>query len=212
MRDFLTAQETARILGKRIDSLYNIVDAFDAKADDEWELVEGDHFEYAGPAVAGANGRRPRRFSEEGVEALARYIEATEKTGVLDWFRERLFNVKQKRKQLLVSRRITQEFIEAGGTLEIRGELAFVSRKTTVGILQTNYKGLNNSWERLRTAGTEEGEAALEINQDFLESEERQVLISQRGIARVARDMRANSRITKTRQAWIEAVGEVVET
>jgi hypothetical protein len=212
MRDFLTAQETAKILGKRIDSLYNIVHAFDAKADDEWELVEGEHFEYAGPPVAGANGRRPRRFSEEGVEALARYIEATEKTGVLGWFRERIFNFKQKRKQLLVSRRITQEFIEAGGTLEIRGELAFVSRKTTVGILQTNYKGLNNSWERLRTAGTAEGEVALEINKDFLESDERQVLISQRGIARVARDMRANSRITKTRQAWIEAVGEVVET
>lgn len=38
------------------------------------------------------------------------------------------------------------------------------------------------------------------------------MLISQRGIARVARDMRVNSRITKTRQAWIEAVGEVVET
>ena len=211
MRDFLTAQETARILGKRIDSLYNIVDAFDAKADDEWELVESDHFEYAGPAVTGANGRRPRRFSEEGVEALARYIEATETTGVLGWFRERLFKVKQKRKQLLVSRRITQEFIEAGGTLEILGELAFVSRKTTVGILQTNYKGLKNSWERLRTAGTEDGEQALELNKDFLEGEERQVLISQRGIARVARDMRANSRITKTRQAWIEAVGEVVE-
>ena len=212
MRDLLTAQETARILGKRIDSLYNIVDAFDAKSDDEWELVEGEHFEYAGPAVTGTNGRRPRRFSEEGVEALARYIEATEKTGVIGWFRERLFNVKQKRKQLLVSRRITQEFIEAGGTLEIRGDLAFVSRKTTVGILQTNYKGLSNSWERLRTAGTEEGEEALQLNKDFLESEERQVLISQRGIARVARDMRVNSRITKTRQAWMEAVGEVVES
>jgi len=211
MRDLLTAQETARILGKRIDSLYNVIDAFDAKADDEWELVEGEHFEYAGPAVAGSNGRRPRRFSEEGVEALARFIEASERTGVLGWFRERLFNVKQKRRQLLVSRRITQEFIEAGSTLEIRGDLAFVSRKTTLGILQTNYKGLHNSWERLRTAGTEEGEEALELNKDFLEDEERQVLISQRGIARVARDMRVNSRITKTRQAWIEAVGEVVE-
>lgn len=211
MRDLLTDRETAKILGKRIDSLYKIVEAFDANSDDEWELVEGEHFEYSGPPVAGANGRRPRRFSEEGVEALARYIEVTEKTGVLGWFRERLFNVKQKRKQLLVSRRITQEFIEAGGTLEIRGDLAFVSRKTTVGILQTNYLGLNNSWNRLRTAGTEEGEEALVIEKDFLQSDERQVLISQRGIARVARDMRANSRITKTRQAWIEAVGEVVE-
>ncbi len=211
MRDLLTDKETAGILGKRITRLYKIVEAFDAKGDDEWELVESEHFEYSGPAVAGANGQRPRRFTEEGVEALARYIEATEKTGLLGKIRERLFNVKQKRKQLLVSRRITQEFIEAGGTLEIRGDLAFVSRKTTVGILQTNYKGLSNSWERLRTAGTEEGEEALELNKDFLENEERQVLISQRGIARVARDMRVNSRITKTRQAWIEAVGDVVE-
>jgi hypothetical protein len=53
-------------MGTRINSLYKIVDAFDAKADDEWELVEGEHFEYAGPAVAGANGRGPRRFSKEG--------------------------------------------------------------------------------------------------------------------------------------------------
>ncbi|MCP9933207.1 hypothetical protein KBZ08_04695 [Cyanobium sp. Candia 9D4] len=212
MRDLLTAKETAGILRKRVNSLYKIVEAFDANADDEWELVEGEHFEYAGPPVPGDNGRRPRRFSEEGVEALARYIEATEKTGVLGWFRKRLFKETQKRKLLLVSRRITQEFIEAGGTLEIRGDLAFVSRKTTVGILQTNYKGLYNSWERLRTAGTEDGEEALEIGKDFMQSDERQVLISQRGIARVARDMRANSRITKTRQAWIEAVGEVVET
>ncbi len=212
MRDLLTDRETARILGKRVTALYRIVDEFDANPNDEWVLEEGEHFEFCGPPVAGSNGQRPRRFSEEGVEALARFIEDREKTGVLGWFRERLFQLKQKRKQLLVSRRITQEFIEAGGTLEIRGELAFVSRKTTVGILQTNYKGLNNSWERLRAAGTEEGEEALVIEKDFLESEERQLLISQRGIARVARDMRANSRITKTRQAWIEAVGEVVET
>jgi hypothetical protein len=211
MRDLLTDKEAAGILGKRITRLYKIVESFDANDDDEWELVEGEHFEYAGPTVAGTNGQRPRRFTEEGVEALARYIEATEKTGLLGKIRERLFRVKQKRKQLLVSRRITQEFMEAGGTLEIRGNLAFVSRKTTVGILQTNYKGLYNSWERLRTAGTEEGEEALELNKDFLESEERQLLISQRGIARVARDMRVNSKITKTRQAWIEAVGDVVE-
>lgn len=212
MRDLLTDKEAAEILGKRITRLYKIVEVFDGNDDDEWELVEGEHFEYAGPVVAGTNGQRPRRFTEEGVEALARYIEATEKTGLLGKIRERLFNKKQKRKQLLVSRRITQEFIEAGGTLEIRGDLAFVSRKTTVGILQTNYKGLSNSWERLRTAGTEEGEEALELNKDFLESDERQLLISQRGIARVARDMRVNSKITKTRQAWIEAVGDVVET
>lgn len=212
MRDLLTDTEAARILGKRRPQLYRIVDKFDQDPDDEWELEEGVHFEFAGPAVPGTDGKRPRRFTEEGIEALARYIEAHERSGLLQAVKERLFQVTKKRKQLLVSRRITQEFVEAGGTVEIRGQLAFVTRKSTVAILQTNYKGLGNSWERLRMAGTAEGEQALEIGKDFLESEERQLLFSQRGVAAVARDMRANSKITKARQAWIEAVGEVVES
>lgn len=212
MRDLLTDTEAARILGKRRPQLYRIVDKFDQDPDDEWELEEGVHFEFAGPAVPGTDGKRPRRFTEEGIEALARYIEAHERSGLLQAVKEHLFQVTKKRKQLLVSRRITQEFVEAGGTVEIRGQLAFVTRKSTVAILQTNYKGLGNSWERLRMAGTAEGEQALEIGKDFLESEERQLLFSQRGVAAVARDMRANSKITKARQAWIEAVGEVVES
>lgn len=208
MRDLLSDSEAARILGKRRTQLYRIVDLFDADPNDDWELEEGVHFEFAGPPVA---GKRPRRFTEEGVEALARYIEAQEQPNLLSVVRERLFQAKKKRKQLLVSRRITQAFVEAGGTVEIRGELAFVTRKSTVAILQTNYKGLANAWQRLRLAGGVEGEEALEIGKDFLESEERQLLLSQRGIAAVARDMRANSKITKARRAWIEAVGEVVE-
>ena len=99
--------------------------------------------------------------------------------------------------ETLLCRRITQEFVEAGGT---------------VSILQTNDKGLANSWEPLRQTGMAEGEEALEIGKDFLESESRQLLLSQRGIAAVARDLRVNSRITKARRAWIEAVSEVVET
>jgi hypothetical protein len=211
MRDLLSDSEAARILGKRRTQLYRIVDLFDADPNDEWELEEGLHFEFAGPAVPGLAGKRPRRFTEEGVEAMARYIEANEQPNLLSQVRERLFQAKKKRKQLLVSRRITQEFVEAGGTVEIRGELAFVTRKSTVAILQSNYKGLANSWQRLRLAGGVEGEEALEIGKDFLESEQRQLLLSQRGIAAVARDMRVNSRITKARRAWIEAVGEVVE-
>lgn len=212
MRDLLSDTEAARILGKRRTQLYRIVDLFDANPHDEWDLEEGVHFEFSGPALPGSQGQRPRRFTEEGVEALARYIEAQEQPNLLSRVRERLFQAKKKRKQLLVSRRITQEFVEAGGTVELRGALAFVTRKSTVSILQTNYKGLANSWERLRQAGMAEGEEALEIGKDFLESEARQLLLSQRGIAAVARDMRVNSKITKARRAWIEAVSEVVES
>lgn len=216
MRDLLTDNETAKILGKTPTKLYKIVDKFDAIPDDEWDLEEGLHFEYVGPAIPGWGGKRRRDFTEEGVEAIARYIEATEKNGVFGWMldmRDRLLQAKKKRKQLLVSRRITQEFVEAGPTVEIRGALAFVTRKSTVSILQTNFKGFNNSWQRVRLAdGQAEGEQSLEVGKDFLENEARQLLLSQRAIARVARDMRHNSRISKTRRAWIEAVEEVVES
>lgn len=53
MRDLLSDSEAARILGKRRTQLYRIVDRFDADPNDEWELEEGLHFEFAGPAGRG---------------------------------------------------------------------------------------------------------------------------------------------------------------
>ena len=38
-RDLLTDRETAKILGKKINTLYRTVDFFDAHDDDEWDLV-----------------------------------------------------------------------------------------------------------------------------------------------------------------------------
>jgi hypothetical protein len=65
------------------------------------------------------------------------------------------------------------------GSLQHRGTQ---TGKTTAGILQTNDKGLNNSWERLWLAGTEDGEEGLQHHKDVLENAERALLISQRGI------------------------------
>jgi hypothetical protein len=211
MRDFLTDKEAAKILRKRIDSLYKIVAKFDENPNDEWELVEGEHFEFLVKSSTALNGQRPRRFTEEGVEALARYIEATEKINIFQWLGDNLLQWKRKRKQLLVSRRITQEFIDANSTVVLRGELAFVSKRMTVNILQTNHKGINNSWKRIQTDGTLEGEEAVELDKHFIEHEAGEILFSQKGIARVARDMKKNSKIRKTRRAWVEAVGSVVE-
>tara|TARA_B100000530_G_scaffold211978_1_gene135782 strand:+ start:24 stop:776 length:753 start_codon:yes stop_codon:yes gene_type:complete len=112
---------------------------------------------------------------------------------------------------MLVSRRITQEFIEAVPPPEIKGELAFVQRKTTINILQTNGKGLNNSEERLFQAGSLDGQEGLEIDKHFALSEDGQKTWSQKGIASIAIDMSRNSRISKARKAWMDAVGDVVE-
>lgn len=210
MRDYLTDQETAKLLGKRIDQLYRIIDAFDAVPDDEWELNEGEHFAYTSTTVD-AFGRRRRRFTEEGVEALARYLEVTESRGLLQKILDKLTNWKTKRKQLLVSRRITQEFLTVSDTLLFRGSRAFVPKKTTIAILQTNHKGFNNSWARVRGAGQLEGSEAVEIDKHFTVNDENTLFFSEMGIARIADDMKHNSTINAARKAWMDAVAEVVE-
>jgi hypothetical protein len=206
MRDLLTDRETAKILGKRIDTLYKTIDFFDADDKDEWELLEREHFEF----TAKTGDYRERRFYEEGVEALAEYFDRNT-PGLIKIVTEALTHRRRKRKQMLVSRRITQELIEAGSLLEVRGELGFVSRKTCINILQTNGRGINNSIERLFHTGTLDGAEGLEIEKHFLLSEEGEKIWSQMGLASMAIDMSHKSSITKARKAWVGAVGEVVE-
>ena len=72
MRELLTAQETTKILGLRTTTqLYKIVDFFDSDPEDEWDLVEGEHFEFGGTS----GGEKKRKFYEEGVEAIAEYLD-----------------------------------------------------------------------------------------------------------------------------------------
>ena len=206
MRDLLIDKETAKILGKRIDRLYRDVDFFDKYDDDEWELNEGEHFEF----VAKTGVIKERRFYEEGVEALARYYEK-DQSGILSIVIEALTHRRRRRKKMLVSRRITQELIESKGLVETRGELAFVNKSTTIKILQTNGLGLKNSVARITNSDSLDGQEGLELEKHFLISEEDETIWSQKGLASIAVDMTRNSSLRKSRKAWVEAVGEVVE-
>lgn len=206
MRDLLTDIETAKILGKRIDTLYKTVDFFDRHDDDEWELIEGEHFEF----VQKTGSIRERRFTEKGVEALARYLESTI-PGLLDGVIELLTQRRLKRKRMLVSRRITQELLEKESVIAIKNGLAFVDKRTTIKILQTNGRGINNSIKRLIHSGSLEGQEGIEIEKHFLLDQKGKKAWSQKGIASIAIDMRNNSTITKSRKAWMDAVGDVVE-
>ena len=125
MRELLTAQETTKILGLRTTTqLYKIVDFFDSDPEDEWDLVEGEHFEFAGTS----GGEKKRKFYEEGVEAIAEYLDK-DTPAIIKALGELITRKRRKRKQLLVSRRITQELIEAGSLVKVSGELGFVNQK-----------------------------------------------------------------------------------
>ena len=206
MRDLLTDREAAKILNIRIDRLYETVDFFDRFDDDPWELIEGDHFEF----VQQTGDYQERRFTEEGVEAIARYLDG-ETAGIFAQVMELLTHRKRKRKQMLVSRRITQEFIETNGIVKTVGQLVFVDRPTTIKILQTNSLGINNSINRLFKSDSLDGQEGLEIEKHFVMDENREKAWSQKGLASIALDMKENAKITKARRAWMSAIGEVVD-
>ena len=71
MRELLTDRESAKILGIKINQLYDAVDFFDRYDDDPWDLVEGEHFEF----IQSTGDYQERRFTEEGIEAIAKYLE-----------------------------------------------------------------------------------------------------------------------------------------
>ena len=206
MRELLTDRETAKILGIKVSRLYETVDYFDRYDDDPWELIEGEHFEF----VQRSGDYQERRFTEEGIEAIAKYLEG-DKEGVIDRVMEMFTRRKRKRKQMLVSRRITQELIEASGIVHTSGDLLFIDKRTSIKVLQTNGLGINNSVRRLVRSDSLDGQEGLEIEKHFVIDECGEKAWSQKGLASIAIDMKQNSSITRSRRAWVSAVGEVVE-
>ena len=63
MRELITDREYAKILGIRINHLYETVDFCDKYDDDPWYLMNGKHFEF----VQSAGNYQERHYTEGGV-------------------------------------------------------------------------------------------------------------------------------------------------
>lgn len=210
MRELLTDTETAEVLGISTRRLYSLVNFFDRHVDDEWELTEGEHFEYA----SGSNAATSRRlFYEEGVTAIAAYLK--EKSGsnifsrITELFVEAITKRKAKMKRLMVERRVIQETLSDDGVL-IANNLIFLHRKKVISLLETNGKGINYSRRRQLGSDGYGGAEPLKKGTHFDEFEGVEHW-SQKGIGRLAIDMAENSSVNKSRKAWLSAVSEVVE-
>ena len=205
-RDAFSDKETARMLGISPGKLYKICDFFDAHPDDPWELIEGEFFEFE-PGQA-----RKRRFYEEGVMAIARYLEETEGGSVLARLKEFLTHHRARVTRALVQRRIIQ-VTQDRSALEIRGELVFLEQRAVIRVLGTNGRGLHGTVRRIADEGAGlEGAEPLRIGVDFADIDGKdQRHWSQRGIVRLARTMHEQGRITKARKAWVKAVADVAE-
>lgn len=205
-RDSFSFQETAKILGITAKKLKRICDFFDAHANDEWELVEGEFFDYE-PGQA-----RSRRFYEEGVMAIAKYLEEKEGGSFLSKIREFFTHHRARVTRTLVRRRIIQA-TQDRSTIQIRGSLVFLGQRSVMTVLGTNGKGMSGAIRRIQeeSAGLEGAEGLeIGIHFDVFEGND-QKHWSQRGIVRLAKTMHEKGRISKARKVWVEAVAEVAE-
>jgi hypothetical protein len=205
-RDAFSDKEAAKMLGIPVSKLYRICEFFDSDPEDDWDLIEGEFFEYE-PGQA-----RKRRFYEEGVMAMAKYLEETEGGGFLARLKEFFTHHRARVTRALVQRRIIQ-VTQDRSTMVIRGDLVFLQQRSVVRVLGTNGKGMAGTLRRIEeeSAGLD-GAEGLEIDVHFATFDGVAGRHwSQRGIVRLARTMHDKGRITKARKAWVKAVADVAE-
>ncbi len=207
--DLLSDKETADILGINLEKLYNYCAKFDEQADDEWELIEGEHFQWE---TKTPSHTRKRLFYEEGAMALAKYMQEEVASRPLlnfcDQIIEKLTNRRKRTRKNLVRRRLTSECNSSQG-VEVRRNKLFLARPKVIRILDTNGKGINAAAKREQANASLNGRAPLQIGEDFDDIDGVQYW-SQSGIARIATNMSENLG-KKHRRAWTEAVAEVAE-
>ena len=205
----LSDEETAKVLGIRINKLYGICDFFDEDEEDEWDLIEGEHFEWQRKDVG------KRRFYEAGAVAIAKYLQEAETSSFLGEIFDKIIEVfthrRQKIRQHLVRRRVSIEFSSLDDACIVEN-LVFLARPKAIRILETNGKGLNYAIRRIQdnTSLDEQGQLEPGVHFDNINNVQHW---SQRGIARVAADMSHNheKRSRKSRKAWTETVFEEIE-
>lgn len=205
-RDSFSDKEAARTLGISLKRLYAICDYFDEHDDDAWDLIEGESFEYE-PGQAGK-----RRFYEEGMMEIAKYLEETEGGSFLAKLREFFTHHRERVRRTLVRRRMVQ-VTQDRRNIVIRGDLIFLEQRSVVRVLGTNGKGMAGPIRRIqRESAGLEGAQGLEIGVHFDDFDDRdQRHWSQLGIVRLAKTMNEKGKITRARREWVKAVADVAE-
>ncbi len=197
-------KETAKLLQITVVKLYRICIFFESDPDDEWELIEGVFFDYA-PGQA-----KKRRFYEEGVMAIAKYLEETEGSSFRAKINEFFTHHRARVIRALVTRRIVQ-VTQDRTAFEIRGELLFLDQRALVKVLGTNGRGIANTVARIQEGSAEDNAPqALEPGVDYadFDGKERRHW-SQVGLVKLATTMRIRGKISKARKAWVKEVERV---
>ena len=145
----LELAKTLEITRERLDE---IVVFFDADLNDQWNLKENDHFIYLNKSL------NERLFSEQGAYAIAKYIDETQPHSI--WARIKEFITKHRAK--IRNAFINQKIQENCGSLTLRNDRHFLSKKDVVSIFCTSYARINKAFEEIRVS-----DSPLILYQDF---------------------------------------------
>jgi hypothetical protein len=123
----ITAKELAGALDIPEERLIEICNFFDSDPKDDWELIEGFHFQW-GPY-------KSRVFSPEGATELCKYLEENEERPFRKRFKRWFFRRDRRLKGLMVSKRVFAEAEKPGELIFNKDGRAFLSPRSCRNIM-----------------------------------------------------------------------------
>lgn len=176
---------------KRLDE---IVSFFDADPNDDWDLVEGDDYQFVNKE------KKLRNFSPKGAFKIASYIEKNEKRGIFYKFREFFTKHDQKIRRSLARKLIFAELIDSG-EIQVYQGVAMIHKQSLRRILETNGAKLNKTVNHLQ----QRTDKPLELGVDFYEDEKREFWFSESGIVMISKSM-SETLTNKSRQEMCKTI------
>jgi hypothetical protein len=148
----LDERELAKVLGKTIQELDEIVAFFDADQDDDWELIENIDFRYA-------NARMKKRvYSAQGAHAIARYVDQHpehDKRNLFKKIKDWVLDAKGKvRKSLVRQHIITNLDIHNKNIIRVKNGSPYIFRKSCVLLLKTSFAKWNSVLKDIQKTAT----------------------------------------------------------
>jgi hypothetical protein len=176
---------------KRLDE---IVSFFDADPNDDWDLVEGDDYQFVNKE------KKLRNFSPKGAFKIASYIEKNEKRGIFYKFKEFFTKHDQKIRRSLARKSIFAELTDSG-EIQVYQGVAMIHKQSLRRILETNGAKLNKTVNHLQ----QRTDKPLELGVDFYEDEKREFWFSESGVVRISKSM-SETLTNKSRQEMCKMI------
>ncbi|MCA2643606.1 MULTISPECIES: hypothetical protein [unclassified Microcystis] len=176
---------------KRLDE---IVSFFDADPNDDWDLVEGDDYQFVNKE------KKLRNFSPKGAFKIASYIEKNEKRGIFYKFKEFFTKHDQKIRRSLARKLIFAELTDSG-EIQVYQGVAMIHKQSLRRILETNGAKLNKTVNHLQ----QRTDKPLELGVDFYEDEKREFWFSESGIVMISKSM-SETLTNKSRQEMCKMI------